>query len=192
MDRYLKFLEEHIDENRIKHSVATAKQAAALAKIYGADENKAYIAGLLHDVAKGKCSYGLKKFATEYGIEIDEYEQTNPELIHGKLGAKMVSKELGILDEDILNAICWHTTGRGGMSLLEKIVYIADLTEPGRDFEDIGTIRELALKDIDAAMIFSLDCVMSFVKRKGFALHPNSIEAHKYLSKEGKKKLGLQ
>ena len=102
---------------------------------------KAYIAGLLHDVAKGKCRKGLKKIAQQYSVDIDEFESINPELIHGKLGAKMVEIELGVDDEDILNAICWHTTGRENMSMLEKIVYIADLTEPGRDFENIRNAK---------------------------------------------------
>ncbi len=137
MDRYLEFLSNQIDEKKLRHSIATAKQAVELAKIYGQDENKAYIAGLLHDVAKGKCRYGLEKTALEYCVDIDEFELSNPELIHGKLGAKMVEKELGIDDEDILNAICWHTTGRENMSMLEKIVYIADLTEPGRNFDNV-------------------------------------------------------
>ena len=191
MDRYLEFLSNQIDEKKLRHSIATAKQAVELAKIYGQDENKAYIAGLLHDVAKGKCRYGLEKTALEYCVDIDEFELSNPELIHGKLGAKMVEKELGIDDEDILNAICWHTTGRENMSMLEKIVYIADLTEPGRNFDNIDKLRELARIDIDSAMIMSLKGVMDFVKSKGFTLHPNSEKAYKLLTKEGEEKLGL-
>lgn len=192
MDRFLEFLSGYLDENRMKHSLETANKAVELAKIFGADIDKAYVAGLLHDVAKGKCKYGLNKLAKEYGVEIDEYERDNPELIHGKLGAKIVSAELEINDEDILNAICWHTTGRENMSLLEKIVYIADITEPSRDFKDIDKLRELSKKDIDAAMIKSLSGVIEFVECRGLTLHPNSKKALEYLLKEEREKLGYQ
>ena len=129
----------------------------------------------------------MKNIAEQYSVDIDEFENINPELIHGKLGAKMVEKELGIDDEDILNAICWHTTGRENMSMLEKIVYIADLTEPGRDFDNIEKLRTLARKDIDSAMIMSLKGVMDFVKSRGFTLHPNSEKAYELLKKEEKR-----
>jgi len=192
MDRYFEFLSSYIEKKRLEHSVATAQTAVELARIYGADEKKAYIAGLLHDVAKGKCKYGLNKLAEEYGVDIDEFEHYNPELIHGKLGAKIVSAELNIDDEDILNAICWHTTGRENMSLLEKIVYIADITEPSRCFMNIDKLRKLAKEDIDAAMIQSLSGVIEFVESKGLSLHPNSKKALNYLLKEENKKLELQ
>ena len=176
----IEFLKKHIDEKRIRHSANTAREAVALAKKYGADEKKAYVAGMAHDVAKGQCRYGFKKLAQEYGIEIDDYERKNPELAHGKLGAQMVSTELGIKDEDILSAIQWHTTGRADMSMLEKIIYIADIIEPERKFEGIDAIRCLAYENIDAAMVLALEKVMKFVHSKGFALHPKSIEAYKY------------
>ncbi len=176
----IRYLEENIDDKRLAHSLGTASEAVKLAKIYGADPKKAYVAGLLHDVAKGKCQYGLRKYADQYGIFIDDIEAKNVELIHGKLGAAMVKEQLCIDDEDILSAIRWHTTGRAGMSLLEKVIYLADLIEPGRDFEDIEAIRQIAYQDIDKAMLIALDQVMCFVGSKGFALHTNSLEAYNY------------
>lgn len=185
-DGIVSFLFDNLDSHRITHSFNTASVASRLAKIHGADADKAYIAGLLHDIAKGMCSNGLAKAAKNYGILPDEYEKNNQELLHGRLGAAMANMMLEINDEDILNAIRWHTTGRAGMSLLEKIVYIADLIEPSRDFDDIESIRELAQKDIDAAMCLALQKVMEFVKCKGFSLHPNSIRAYNDLFKGGK------
>jgi len=178
------YLKENIDQKRLTHSLATAEEAVKLAKFYGADIEKAHVAGLLHDVAKGKCQYGLKKYADQYGIDIDDIELKNVELIHGKLGAAMVKEHLDINDEDILSAIRWHTTGRAEMSLLEKIIYLADLIEPGRKFEGIETIRQVAYRDIDKAMLLALKQVMCFVRSKGFALHPNSVEAYNYFNKE--------
>lgn len=183
----IRYLEENIDEKRLAHSLGTASEAVKLAKIYGADPEKARVAGLLHDVAKGKCQYGYKVYVDQYDVVLDEIEARNTELIHGKLGAAMVKEQLGIDDKDILSAIRWHTTGRAGMSLLEKVIYLADLIEPGRDFEGIETIRQFAYQDIDKAMLIALDQVMCFVHSKGFALHPNSLEAYNYfINKEEK------
>ena len=95
----IRYLSKCVGEKRIIHSKNTAKEAVKLAKKYGADEKKAYIAGLLHDVAKGKCRFGLRNLAKEYDLDIDEYEMRNPELTHGKLGAIMVNKQLGIKDK---------------------------------------------------------------------------------------------
>ncbi len=183
-ENYLNYLKENIDEKRLRHSIGTANEAVKLAHKYGADENKAYTAGLLHDVAKGRCKYGFGKLAAEYGIEIDDVESKNIELIHGRLGAAMIEKQLGILDEEVLSAVRWHTTGRKGMSLLEKIIYLADLIEPGRNFEGINAIRQIAYRNIDDAMREALKQVMGFVQSKGFALHPNSIEAYNDYIKE--------
>ncbi len=181
---FLNYLKENIDDKRLSHSIGTANEAVKLAHIYGADEKKAYTAGLLHDVAKGRCKYGFSKLAAEYGIEIDEIESKNIELIHGRLGAAMIEKQLGIHDEEILAAVRWHTTGRMGMSLLEKIIYLADLIEPGRHFKGIDAIRDLAYRNIDEAMREALKQVMGFVQSEGFALHPNSIEAYNDYKKE--------
>jgi len=178
MERYLR---GHLDEKRLLHSVRTADEAVTLAKRYGADEHKALVAGLLHDVAKGSCRHGLFDVAKQYKVDVDPVERDNPELLHGKVGAAMVRDDLGITDEDILSAIRWHTTGHADMSLLEKIIYIADLIEPGRSFEGIDQIRDLACQDIDEAMLTALKQVMAFVKSKGFTLHPNSVEAYQYI-----------
>ena len=183
LKRLEQYLNKHIDGHRLLHSQKTADEAAKLAVRYGADKNKAYIAGLLHDVAKGVCKHGLQNSAGRYNVNVDPVERDNPELLHGKIGAAMVCADLGIDDEDILSAIRWHTTGRAGMSLLEKIVYLADLIEPGRCFEGIEQIRELAYLNINEAMLYSLQQIMEFVKCKGFSLHPSSVEAYEDIIK---------
>ncbi len=183
-EELLDYLKQNIDEKRLKHSIGTAGEAVKLAKRFGADENKAYVAGLLHDVAKGKCKYGLGRLANEYCIDPDEIESKNIELIHGRLGAAMIEKQLNIHDEEILSAIRWHTTGRKGMTLLDKIIYLADLIEPGRNFDGIDDIRRIAYENIDEAMREALKQVMGFVKSEGFALHPCSVEAYNDYKKE--------
>ncbi len=185
-DKILAYLESKLDTKRIGHSVGTAKVACQLAEKHKADVQKAYKAGMLHDIAKGICGDQLEQMLDYFGITADDTEKKNPELLHGRLGAAMVRQELGITDEDVLNAIRWHTTGRAGMSLLEKIIYLSDLIEPTRKFEGIDPIRALAEADIDAAMCAALKQVMHFVKKKGFTLHPNSLMAyHDCLEKGG-------
>ncbi len=184
MPCYEEYLKDHIDGCRLAHSYGTAEEAASLARHYGVDASLAYVAGLLHDVAKGRCEFGLQKMADQYQIEADCIEMKNPELLHGKIGAVMVETELGIDDEEVLSAIRWHTTGRAGMSMLEKIVYIADLIEPGRCFEGIDDIRCLAYQNINKAMLSALTQVMRFIADKGFALHPNSVMAYQDILKK--------
>lgn len=181
-EEMITYVKNKIGEKRFKHSLNTAKEAVSLAKRYNADEDKAYIAGLLHDVAKGLPKQELEAAASENNIEIDKYEKLNPELIHGKIGAAMVKRDLGINDEEILSAIKWHTTGYKNMTLLEKIIYLADIIEPGRNFKETDKLRAIAYKDIDDAMIFGLRHVMKFVKSKGLTLHPNSLEAYESLN----------
>ncbi len=183
LTRLEQYLEKHIDGHRLLHSQRSAEEAEKLAERYGVDQKKAYVAGLLHDVAKGSCKHGLQNIAGRYNVSIDKIETDNPELLHGKIGAAMVAADLGIDDEDILSAIRWHTTGRANMSMLEKIVYMADLIEPGRCFDGIEDIRILAYQDIDAAMLHSLQQIMEFVRSKGFSLHPCSVEAYEDILK---------
>lgn len=177
------YVKSKLGEKRFAHSVYTAEEAVKLANRYGADENKAYVAGMLHDVAKGIPADKLLKTAHEKGISIDKYENDNPELIHGKVSAFLAKSELGITDKDILSAIELHTTGSKKMSLLEKIIYIADLIEPGRTFEGLIDIRKLAYCDLDGAMKLALESVIHFVKSNGLTLHPDSVEAYEYLDR---------
>lgn len=176
-----RYLHTHLDAGRLQHCRNTAEAAVALAKRHGADEHKALVAGLLHDVAKGACRHGMLGVARQYHVDADEVEKANPELLHGKVGAAMAETDLGLCDDEILSAIRWHTTGRANMSLLEKIIYIADLIEPGRNFAGVGALRELAFLDIDEAMLAALRQVMDFVMCKGFMLHPSSVEAYQYI-----------
>jgi len=183
-DAMIPYLKKRLGKERFLHSERTANEAVRLAAVYGADKRKAYLAGMLHDIGKGMSAGELVKTASENGISIDKYEKDNPELLHGKVSAHLAKTDLGITDGEILAAIESHTTGRKNMTLLEKIVYIADLIEPGRNFEGLREIRELAYKDIDAAARLALSHVMLYVKEKGLTLHPNSAEAYEYLKPE--------
>jgi predicted HD superfamily hydrolase involved in NAD metabolism len=185
----LEFLRNKLDGKRLEHSINAAKEAVTIAQIYGADVEKAYVAGILHDIAKGLPAETLKKIAADNHIRIDKYETENAELMHGKIGAFIIRKDLGIKNRDILSAIKWHTTGRKNMSLLEKIIYLADITEPGRTFKDVDLIRELTYTDINAAMMLALRDVMDYVISRNLTLHPKSLEAYEYFKKSEVRKV---
>lgn len=143
---------EMLSPERDEHSSSVAKQAVRLAKIYGARPEAAFIAGRLHDIAKELPPERMLELMEAQDIFPDEYERENPQLWHGPAGAAYIKEEFNILATDILNAVRYHTTGRRGMSLLEKIIYVADLTEEGRDFPGVDELRETADRDLDAAV----------------------------------------
>lgn len=184
LDAYVK---KRISNKRYIHSLNTAKAAVSLAKLYGADPGKAKTAALLHDIGKGHIAK-----AARYGVVFDEIETLNPELAHGRIGAAMAKADLGIDDEEILSAITYHTTGKANMSLLDKIIYVADIIEPERKFPGLEEIRLRAQTDIDAAVMIALEHEIAFVRSKGFILHHKSIEAYEYLKeREDQNKLEL-
>ncbi len=183
IDNINRKLHSMLTPKRFKHTQGVAEEAEKLAKRYGADEKKAYIAGLLHDCAK--CIPTSEKLAVckKYGVKVDDILKKQPDLTHSFLGAKMAEKDYGINDEDILNSIAYHTTGRPNMSLLEKIVYIADYIEPNRTyFDGLDKIRRLAYEDIDKTMAEILKNTISYNKNK--VIHPLSFDALHYYNKE--------
>ena len=165
-------LKTMLTPERFLHSLGVRDTAVHLAKLYGADEKKAEIAGLLHDNAKN--TDNIYERCRDLEVELDEYELKNPALVHAKLGAETAKCEFGISDSEIINAIRWHTVGRPGMSLLEKIVFVADLIEPNRKFPDVGKIRSIAENDIDNAFYECVKGTVSVNKKRGAEVHPNA------------------
>ena len=176
-------LQSALSVKRYIHTMGVAEEAVRLAEIYGtyADRQKARVAGLLHDCAKDYPKELRQRFCKEYKIPVDDIMERQPDLIHPFLGAEVAKREYQIKDEDILNAIRYHTTGRANMSLLEKVVFIADYIEPNREkFEGLEEARRLAYLDLDMAMKFILEETIAFVKERGRLLHPLSLEALEY------------
>lgn len=165
-------LKTMLTPERFLHSLGVRDTAVRLAKLYGADEKKAEIAGLLHDNAKNMDN--IYERCRDLEVELDEFEMRNSRLVHAKLGAETAKCEFGISDSEIISAIRWHTVGKPDMSLLEKIIFVADLIEPQRKFPDVKKIREIAENSIDTAF---LECVKGTVevnKKRGFEVHPNA------------------
>ena len=176
----LKLVKE-LDEPRYQHTLGVMYTAASLAMRYGADIEKAMIAGLLHDCAK--CIPALEKveMCEMNGIEISETEAKNPGLLHAKLGAFLACEEYGVEDEDILMSIRSHTTGRPSMSLLEKIIYIADYMEPGRkELPNMADVRKLAFEDIDKCLYRILKDSLVHLKSLNRVIDPMTEKTYNY------------
>lgn len=177
-------LKQTLKENRYNHTIGVMETAKKLAQIYGEDENKAEIAGLLHDCAREIRGEKLFELCEKYHIPVDDVSKAQPELLHGPLGAKLAEEVFGINDADILNAIYYHTTGRKNMSMIEKIIYIADVIEPLRDFEGVEEIRKEAMIDIDRAILLALDGSIRYVLSKGEMLHIDTVNSRNYILSE--------
>ena len=157
-------MENKLDHKRYEHTLGVAYTAAALAMRYGEDMHKALLAGLLHDCAK--CMSNDKRLAIceKYNIAISEAERKNPFLLHAKVGSFLAMKKYGVSDKNVINAILNHTTGRPGMSLLEKIIWIADYIEPGRkQAPNLARIRQLSFEDLDQALLIALEDTLQYL-----------------------------
>lgn len=174
MKKIKKYLKKHLTKERYHHTVGVAYTAMSMAMKYNPqpDNNefmiKAEIAGLLHDCAKCMDNDKKIRICNKNQISYSKIEAENPYLLHGKVGAYIARKEFDILDEDILNTITWHTTGRPDMSLLEKIIFVADYIEPSRrPIPELNLIRQLAFTDIDQAVIKILENTLKYLNEKG-------------------------
>lgn len=151
---------------RYEHTIGVMCTAVAMAARYDADMDKAMLAGLLHDCAKCIPSQEMLQMCEECQISVSETERQNPGLLHAKLGAYFAKTKYGIEDADILGAIIYHTTGCPDMSLIQKIVYIADYIEPNRSqAPNLPDIRRLAFQDIDECLYCILEATVDYLKR---------------------------
>ena len=163
---YKAVIKPFLSEKRYRHSLAVAEEAVHLAKKYGADEEKAYTAGILHDIMKDMPPEEQLKRMTRYDIVLTEVERSGQKLWHAMLGAAYVEQELHIEDQDILNAIRYHTSGRAGMSLLEKVIYMADMCSEERGYPEAEELRKLLKKDLDKALIRALQYSLQWLKEE--------------------------
>lgn len=149
-----KILEETLTVSRFRHTLGVMYTAGALAMKYGINLEKAMLAGLLHDCAKCLSIDSQKHLCKENQISLSDSEEKNPALIHAKLGSFLAKTKYEVTDEEVLNAITYHTTGRPNMTILEKILYVADYIEPGRHHaENLPLVRKLAFEDIDKSIL---------------------------------------
>ena len=175
------YLKNNLKPSRYEHTLCVDNTAIKLAEIYGEDKSKAEIAALCHDVAKNMSNEELRKLIDNENIILSIDEENTQELWHSIIAPVIARKVFGIEDEEVLNAMRWHTTGKENMTNLEKIVYLADLIEPSRKFDGIDEIREIAYKDLDLAMLKALTHTTIYLLKQGCAVDINSVKARNYL-----------
>lgn len=182
------FLEQRLSRKRFQHSCNVARAAKLLAQRYGEDMEKAYFAGLVHDICKEDPFEEQRRLMLAGDFAPDLAELHSRKLWHGIAGAYFIETEFGIEDRDILNAVRYHTVGRAGMSTLEEIIYIADMISDERDYKGVGKMRKLAYEDLQAAMLEALRDAAESVLKKGGLLPELTIAAYNsYLLKRDPK-----
>lgn len=181
-------LAKELKPARFRHSREVSRTAVRLAEKWGADVEKARVAGLLHDCARNFKDDELKQVLAQFGIDPTDMEKRQPSLLHARLGAVIAEHEYGVDDPEILRSIQYHTTGSKGLSTLEKVIYLADFIEPGRSFPGVERLRELAAKDLNRAMLASYDHTILFVLAQEGLLHPDTIDGRNDILMELKQK----
>jgi len=171
------------DPGRVPHVVGCCAASAHLARRWGADEKLAARAGILHDVTKALSRTAQLLLCEKYGIEISDFERKHYKLLHSKTGAAVAERVFGECGE-VCDAIYWHTTGKAGMSLLEKILYIADYMEPNRVFDGVEKMRALTETDLDAALLLGFEMSIDLLEKEGKPLDRYTVEARDYLLRE--------
>lgn len=174
------FMKNQLKPSRYTHSLGVEQMATELARIYGADVEKAAFAGRYHDIAKCFSQEEMNRRVMEYGLD-EMYIDNNP-LAHSKVAAEILSREFGVKDQDVLDAVRSHTTGRKGMSLLEEIVYVSDAIECNRSYDELEELQALARRDLDAACLFIMDYTLESLAEKGRVPDRDTIEAREFIS----------
>ena len=181
IDKMKKKVQNHLDKMRYEHTLGVMYTAGALAMRYQVDLEKALVAGLLHDCAKCLSTDKKLKLCEKYHLTVSESERKNPGLLHAKLGAYIAEKKYDIEDKEIVDAIAYHTTGRPGMTLLGKIVYIADYIEPNRnEAPNLDEVRRLAFVDIDECLYVVLKDSLAYLKTRNEVIDPMTEETYFY------------
>ncbi len=190
LDAARSYARERLSEERYGHTVRVADIAERLATLHGLDPKKARLAALLHDAAREKGEKELSRIADEEGIAMSDLERERPVLLHGPVVAELARRELGVEDEEVLEAVHAHTTGEPGMGPLALALYVADKVEPDRDQPGVEDLRKLALEDLHRAAKTALEDSISYNERRGHPTHPKSRQALEWLESSEREHLG--
>lgn len=173
-----KYLKSKLTPARYMHVLSVRELALDLAKKYGADLREVNLAVLLHDCAKWMRTSEQYEAAASYEIQLDEIERHNPSLVHAPVGAMLAVSHFNVDNPEILNAIRIHTTGSGEMTLIDKILYVADFAEPKRNHAEAHSVRKLAYQDLDKAVFEVSRYKIEHLLAKGVLIHPHTIDAY--------------
>lgn len=169
-------IKELLSDKRYVHCCGVASLSKKLAREIGADEEKAYFAGMVHDIAKEKSLDEMLRLCKEHNVSADGMEKSSAALLHAAAGVAML-EEYGVSDKEILNAVRYHTVGRAEMSQLEKIVYLADMIEPSRNYDGVEVLRNSLKSGFDEAFKNALRCSVIWNMQKGKAVHSGTLYA---------------
>ena len=180
-EEYIDLIKRTLSPYRFHHSMCVAEKARELAKKYGVDEEKAYVAGVLHDITKEMPNDEQIRLIEENGHSLTYYEKNNHRDFHQMSGEAYVKNVLKIDDEDILSGIRYHTTGRENMTLFEMIIYLADFTSADRSYPDVEIMREKTDKSLLEGMLYSLKYTICDVVSNERTLHPDTLSCYNYV-----------
>ncbi|MFE7061145.1 bis(5'-nucleosyl)-tetraphosphatase (symmetrical) YqeK [Sutcliffiella sp. NPDC057660] len=176
-EKALRIVREQLTERRYIHTIGVMDTSIELAKKYGVDENKAELAAIFHDYAKFRNKEEMRNIILEQNMPQDLLAH-HDELWHAPVGAFLVEKEVGITDKDVLEAIKCHTSGKINMTTLDKVLYVADYIEPGRDFPGVEEVRESAKASLDIAMIQAMKNTISYLLKRNQPVYPDTFHAY--------------
>lgn len=176
-EQALTIVKKQLTDHRYQHTLGVAETAVRLAKQNGINEKKAELAAIFHDYAKFRPKEEMKEIIIQQKMP-KELLDFNMELWHAPVGAYLVETEAGLTDQEVLDAIRWHTSGRPGMTKLEKVIYLADYIEPGRHFPGVEEVRELAKISLDKALIKAIQNTILFLLKKDQSIYPDTFHTY--------------
>lgn len=173
-----KLLKSRLNESRFYHSLCVAKECREFAQENGQDEEKCYIAGLLHDICKNDSDEILKEYVKNSKLDVSDIEIESKPLWHAVAGAEYIQKELGVTDKEIIYAVRCHTVGRKNMSMVEKIVMMADYVSEDRDYDGVKKLNKLAHKDLHKALLEAVEYTINDLMNKGLRVNLCTVECY--------------
>lgn len=179
---FLEILKTRLTPQRLYHSICVAEQAKHLAEKFGGDSEKAYTAGLVHDIMRYEPVEKMLELIENDGQILTESEKNITVTLHAIAGEVFLRKELGVTDSEILSAVRWHTTGKEDMTLLEKLIYVADLTSEDREYPDILEVRAMAEESLDRTCLRGLSFTIEDNAKKCRPIHIDTVNAFNYLA----------
>ena len=177
-EQFIAIIRNRLSDYRFHHSLCVAQEAKRLAERYGEDADKAYTAGILHDIMKDTPKEAQRKIFTDYAVVLDDVEKRSATLWHARSGEVFLRHVLGVTDEEILSAVRYHTTGRAGMSLLEQVLFTADFTSADRNYPDVSVMREYANQSLTKAIRYGVEYTIRDLIEQGRPVHPDTLAVY--------------
>lgn len=177
-EQFIAIIRSRLSDYRFHHSLCVAQEAKRLAERYGADADKAYTAGILHDIMKDTPKEAQQQIFADYAVALDDVEKRSTTLWHARSGEVFLRHVLGVTDEEILSAVRYHTTGRAGMSLLEQVLFTADFTSADRNYPDVSVMREYANQSLTKAIRYGVEYTIRDLIEQGRPVHPDTLAVY--------------